>query len=587
MASISPLLRRVGPSHSSITVTLLMSCSKALACDVLGGLIAHFWFNKHEPEVSWSFFAIVALAPVPSAWMLFEHMSAQQAALIAYPLFIVTLLTSISIYRASPWHPLAEYPGPFLCKLTQFWNVWVMWGGKQHVYRLWMHEKYGPIVRIGPNELSIVDKELMPSILGPQGMPKGPLNADKRLTPASEKHKDDYSLQGCRDSQRHAKLRKAWSKAFTNSPMKDYEELMLQRALQLIETLDKFCRDSPDGYGHVDISKWINFFSYDFMGDLIFGGGFELMRDGDKDGLWHSMETAIIYPAMCQHIPWFSPILRILPFVGAPMRAFAKFALHHATVRSTKEPKRKDLFYHITEATLSDMDSGISAFPLIVSNAVLAITAGSDTVASVLSGIMYYILANPADYARLKEEVDRAFPPNEVSVIGSEAFAKMPFLHAVVREGLRLQPAVPSSLQRAPEIGTGGKIVGSHYFKEGTMVTCAPFAQHRDPRYFSPSPNTFWPERWIKTSGGVSTEDGVICDRSAFIPFSYGPANCVAKPLAMIELQTAVLLFVMNFDMSFDDGFVPKSWEDNLKDFFSMQKGELMAKLKPRDRIKL
>ncbi|KAH7931073.1 high nitrogen upregulated cytochrome P450 monooxygenase 2 [Leucogyrophana mollusca] len=563
-----------------------MSCRNALACDVLGGLVAHIWFNKHEPEVSWSLFTIIALAPAPSAWLLCDHISALQAIPLAYVVFLTTLFTSISIYRISPFHPLAEYPGPLLCKLTQFWNVWMMWGGKQHIYRLWLHQTYGPIVRIGPNELSIVDKELLPSILGPQGMPKGPLNADKRLTPASEKHKDDYSLQGCRDSQRHAKLRKAWSKAFTNSPIKDYEELMLQRALQLIDIFDKFCRERPDGIGRVDISKWINFFSYDFMGDLIFGGVFELMRDGDKDGLWHSMETAIIYPAMCQHIPWFSPILRVLPFVGAPMRAFAKFALHHSTIRSTKEVKRKDLFYHITEATLSDIDSGISAFPLIVSNAVLAITAGSDTVASSLSGIMYYILANPADYARLKQEVDETFPPNELNPVNSEVFARMPFLHAVVREGLRLQPAVPSSIQRAPEVGTGGKLVGSHYFKEGTMVTVAPYAQHRDPRYFWPDPDKYWPERWIKTSGNAITEDGIICDRGAFIPFSYGPANCVAKPLAMIELQTAVLLFVMHFDMEFDDGFNPASWENNLQDFFSMQKGELMTKLKPRQRVR-
>ncbi|KAH7931072.1 cytochrome P450 [Leucogyrophana mollusca] len=409
-----------------------MAYRNALALDVLGSLGAHWWFNKHEPEVSWSLFSIVALAPAPSVLLLHEHMPMLQAALVAYSLFVLTLFTSIAAYRVSPFHPLAQYPGPIPCKLSQIWNVYIMWGGKQHEYRTMLHDVYGPIVRIGPNELSMVDKDLLPFILGPQGMPKGPLNADSRLTPASEQQKESYSLIGCRNPVRHAQLRKAWNKAFAVSPMKDYEDLMMLRAVQLMERLEQFCRERPDGVGRVDLAKWISFFSFDFMGDLIFGGGFELMRDDDKEGHWHGMETAIFAPAMCQHVPWFSPILRVLPFAGAPMRAFAQFALHYSKVRAATEVKRKDLFYHITEATLSDSDSGISAYPLILSNAVLAITAASDTTASVLSNIMYYLMSNPEAYAKLREEVDDAFPLSDASPINTERFAKMPFLSGVV-----------------------------------------------------------------------------------------------------------------------------------------------------------
>ncbi|KAH7915811.1 cytochrome P450 [Hygrophoropsis aurantiaca] len=565
-----------------------MSFRSALILDILGGLGAHWWFNKHEPEVSWSLFAIVAVIPAPSTVLLREHLSMVYAGLIAYSLFVITLFISIAAYRLSPFHPLAKYPGPTLCKLSQFWNVYIMWGGKQHEYRTTLHDIYGPFVRIGPNELSIVDKDLLPSILGPQGMPKGPLNADTRLTPASEQEKETYSIIGCRNPVRHAQLRKAWNRAFAVAPMKDYEDLMMLRAIQLVERLEGFCRQRPDGVGHADLAKWISFFTFDFMGDLIFGGGFELMRDGDKNGFWHLMEDAIFYPAMCQHVPWFSPILRILPHVSAPMKAFAQFALHYSKLRATKDVKRKDLFYHITEATLSEADASVAAYPLILSNAVLAITAASDTTASVLSNIMYYLMSNPECYARLREEVDGFFPPTDASPVNTDLFAKMPYLSGVIREGLRLQPAVPSSLQRAPEIGTGGKMVGSHhYFREGTMIQVPPYTMHRDLRYFSPEPYKFWPERWIKTSGGIISDDGVICDRNAFVPFSYGPANCVGKPLAMLELKTTLTLFTMHFEVTFDDQFDPESWEKNLKDYFTLEKGELMVKIKPRQRAKL
>lgn len=108
----------------------------------------------------------------------------------AYVLFFATLFVSIVVYRLSPFHPLAKYPGPIVCKISQLYAVLVYSGGKAHHYRKSLHDQYGPIVRIGttlhtshrrsadggqgPNELSVTDKNMLPYILGSQGMPKGP-----------------------------------------------------------------------------------------------------------------------------------------------------------------------------------------------------------------------------------------------------------------------------------------------------------------------------------------------------------------------------------------------------------------------------
>lgn len=73
-----------------------------------------------------------------------------------------------------------------------------------------------------------------------------------------------------------------------------------------------------------------------------------------------------------------------------------------------------------------------SPFPLIVSNAVVAIIAGSDTTASVLSNIVYYLLSNTSDYARLREEVDLAFPPLEDVPLDIEKLPGLTFLNAVM-----------------------------------------------------------------------------------------------------------------------------------------------------------
>jgi len=51
-------------------------------------------------------------------------------------------------------HPLSKYPGPFAASLTNFWKVYQYSSQRFHHNLLDLHEIYGPIVRIGPNDLS-------------------------------------------------------------------------------------------------------------------------------------------------------------------------------------------------------------------------------------------------------------------------------------------------------------------------------------------------------------------------------------------------------------------------------------------------
>jgi hypothetical protein len=107
-----------------------------------------------------------------------------------FSLFWSTLATSILVYRVSPWHPLAKYPGPLLCKLTKFYLAYLCLDGKQYLYYDELHRKYGDVVRIGqsyilhtlnslssfvgPNELSIRNVDSVAPLLGPNGCQKGP-----------------------------------------------------------------------------------------------------------------------------------------------------------------------------------------------------------------------------------------------------------------------------------------------------------------------------------------------------------------------------------------------------------------------------
>ena len=113
-----------------------------------------------------------------------------------------------------------------------------------------------------------------------------------------------------------------------------------------------------------------------------------------------------------------------------------------------------------------------------VSDAIMAIVAGYDTTATVLTGILYYVIKNPHVYARLREELDEHFQKAGGDSLNSSRLGELPYLSAVMfvyllytniekslqlidrNESLRMaNPA--STLQRGTTSETGGRWLGS------------------------------------------------------------------------------------------------------------------------------
>lgn len=77
--------------------------------------------------------------------------------------------------------------------------------------------------------------------------------------------------------------------------------------------------------------------------------------------------------------------------------------------------------------------------------------AGSETTATLLSGLTYHLLKTPNAYKKLVAEIRGAFRSEDQITMASTYDLK--YLHAVLKEGLRMFPPVPGSLTRvvAPE----------------------------------------------------------------------------------------------------------------------------------------
>ena len=63
-------------------------------------------------------------------------------------------------------HSISHIPGPALASCTGFWRLWDVRRGSAHLTHLKLHQQYGPLVRIGPNHVSVGDPKAIPIIYG-------------------------------------------------------------------------------------------------------------------------------------------------------------------------------------------------------------------------------------------------------------------------------------------------------------------------------------------------------------------------------------------------------------------------------------
>lgn len=99
-------------------------------------------------------------------------------------------------------------------------------------------------------------------------------------------------------------------------------------------------------------------------------------------------------------------------------------------------------------------------------------------------------------------------------------FDKLPFLEAIVLEGLRCLPPIPMSLPRY--VPQGGRDIDGFSIPEGTIVSCQAYSVHRLDQSVFPDPDAFRPERWLGEKGDAER-------KRLFFAFANGGRGCIGK----------------------------------------------------------
>lgn len=156
------------------------------------------------------------------------------------------------------------------------------------------------------------------------------------------------------------------------------------------------------------------------------------------------------------------------------------------------------------------------------------VIAGGETVATFLAAVTYFLLRNPATYAKLRDEIRTRY--SSADQIDARTAQLLPYLQAVIAEGLRMYP--PGS-QGFPRISPGA-VVDGVWVPQGTECYTSAWSPTHDERYFH-EPYVFKPERWVDPNCADVKE--------ASQPFSLGPRGCLGRKY--------VNLFIVPFPHAF------------------------------------
>lgn len=176
-----------------------------------------------------------------------------------------------------------------------------------------------------------------------------------------------------------------------------------------------------------------------------------------------------------------------------------------------------------------------------------AMLAGVDTTSSAAIGVLYCLAKNQDKQEKLRDELN-ALWPNKNEELTPEKMRNMPYLRAVVKEGMRLYPPAIGNLRRADE----NIVLSGYRVPKGTEVAMGQMLTYVDEKQF-PQPTKFIPERWIKTNKDPECPHAKdTAHPFAFLPFGFGARMCVGRRFAELEIEVLVTRIVQNYKIEWN-----------------------------------
>ncbi|SMR55123.1 unnamed protein product [Zymoseptoria tritici ST99CH_1E4] len=442
-----------------------------------------------------------------------QEMPIAHLALSALAIWAIGYL-SLHIYL----EPLHSIPGPLICRLTPLWSWYHSIIGDESRQIDALHKRHGPIVRISPNQVVIADGRALAQIYSEKG---GFLKAPFYENFDAEGHQTIFSA---RDPGYRGVRSRAVGQMFSVGAVKGGSKRIQGCIDEFVEKLEE---EAGKNGARVDVLRLARGLAINVVGAYLFGEEYGDLSDGT------TMESAGAYVDFIVEIGRF---FFLPPWLF--QRVFASLSYFQPMASETEKSifKVDSFTRRLAERPIDDNDDSYQSRLLKAGISVSetdvqmkdVVFAGTDTTALNLSNIIWNLAKHSDIYAKLQAEL--AQTADDVQAYDAQ---RHPYLDGVIREGLRTLRANPTRFPR--EVPPAGYTYTSpagrtYHLPSGTIVGISPSVLHFNPAVF-PDPQAFQPERWLNPSSEMLRD---------WIPFGLGPRQCIARNLAMIELELAV-----------------------------------------------
>ncbi|KAJ4475022.1 cytochrome P450 [Lentinula aciculospora] len=514
-------------------------------------------------------------------------------------IFTTSILIALGVHfiTKSQQHPLKRFPGPLLAKCTTWYRAYfelVMNGGWVRQLEK-LHAVYGPIVRVGPNELHFGD----------------PRAYNEIHAPGSRFHKDSalYSIFGNKagsvftipDPQDAAVVRNILAPYLSRRAIIPRAAIIQEKVVEFVSRLTTHTYESGTA---VNLEHALPSVALEVLTSLIFVRPFNVLSAPGFDHPFLQRSKNIWIKKYLPNInnPVLLTLMRFLSDVDQLAKIFADqlklvradldLALkgvsdHHDENLNTTEflgESENDATHIATDGPLypyllQKIHSQIQK-PATSVHAVQRLQrllkhrrligegfnlrfAGTDTIANTCVVGVRCLLSNKDVREQLVKELDEAWP-KDGSDIAFEDLEKLPYLvlnflqlsqpgsdyppilfsqTVVIKESLRLSHGAVSPLGRV--VGPGDAVIMGETIPTGTIVGISSTFVHLNPELF-PEPTKFNPGRWIKApprSGDIDLEKtdfpstfAEINAEKYLVSYSRGPRSCIGIHVAWCEL---------------------------------------------------
>ncbi|KAI0441398.1 cytochrome P450 [Xylaria telfairii] len=458
-----------------------------------------------------------------------------------YLLYISVLI----VYRLT-LHPLARFPGPFLCRVSSIQQCYheAILNGKFLDKFPKYHRKYGPVVRINPSEVQVNDASIYHEIYKQ--------NSGFTKDAASYALGVSEAMAFTVPVEKHRMKRKTLEPNFSKQRINMMEGGLYEELELVFEKIDNYEKAGEE----VPIMELYFCYTGDIISRYLFGKSLGLVTSPDfikraeqmrsfTKGIWVAIHFQFIRNTLLALPRWaiayFSNAwVRVLWFT----ENLAKKALNEFDMEKVmlKKPVDETIFDRLlTEDTRRRQKGQASkklTFRELADESTGILNAGTEPTATMLSYATYFWIKFPHVQERILAELDSTELEN-----GRLPLAKieaLPYFTGFVKESLRYMPLVPGRLPR--RVPKGGLYVPSikANIPEGSVVGMSHMAIHFDESIFA-RPQEFLPERWIGESGKELSH--------WLLSFSKGRTDCIGKTLAYAEMHLILANLFVRYDV--------------------------------------